>query len=398
MKNIFPALLLLVITKLAVSQNTSFTLPNPETKVVTDNVMYLESATAENILYKSTDQGASIDSLTKFSEITNVYFYDKDNGFVIGNTGELFKTSDGGKSWDTLNLPSGGYEIECFDKNTCLMRSSNNVYKTIDGGENWLSTNHPTVNKIRSIEINSSGKAIFAEYKSNSTNIYTSSDYGDNWTYGGELSISSYSMNFSLMDNGNIISIKPYTNDINISSDNGNSWDTQSISLEEGKYLYSMDDNGKYVVAACTTSSNLILVCSDDYGQSWQINSFSDKIQSLYNVQITPGSVVYTFGHNYDVEPITTGYRSYGNISCFSPSVSSEEVIPAVELVYPNPSTAIFSFNSDFEGNYSVFDISGKKVLSSKELTFDLSNHNAGIYFLHYETNGVTGTQKIIKK
>jgi len=398
MKNIFSALLLLVITKLAVSQNTSFTLPNPETKVVTDNVMYFESATAENILYKSTDQGASIDSLTKFSEITNVYFYDKDNGFVIGNTGELFKTSDGGKSWDTLNLPSGGYEIECFDKNTCLMRSSNNVYKTIDGGENWLSTNHPTVNKIRSIEINSSGKAIFAEYKSNSTNIYTSSDYGDNWTYGGELSISSYSMNFSLMDNGNIISIKPYTNDINVSSDNGNSWDTQSISLEEGKYLYSMDDNGKYVVAACTTSSNLILVCSDDYGQSWQINSFSDKIQSLYNVQITPGNVVYTFGHNYDVEPITTGYRSYGNISCFSPSVSSEEVIPAMELVYPNPSTAIFSFNSDFEGNYSVFDISGKKVLSSKELTFDLSNHNAGIYFLHYETNGVTGTQKIIKK
>lgn len=396
MKNIFSALLLLVITKLAVSQNTSFTLPNWTTEVVTDNVMYLESATVENILYKSTDQGASIDSLTKFSEITNVYFYDKDNGFVIGNTGELFKTSDGGKSWDTLNLPSGGYEIECFDKNTCLMRSSNNVYKTIDGGENWLSTSHPTVNKIRSIEINSSGKAIFAEYKSNSTNIYTSSDYGDNWTYGGELSISSYSMNFSLMDNGNIISIKPYTNDINVSSDNGNSWDTQSISLEEGKYLYSMDDNGKYVVAACTTSSNLILVCSDDYGQSWQINSFSDKIHSLYNVQITPGNVVYTFGDNYDVE--TTGYRSYGNISCFSPSVSSEEVIPAMELVYPNPSTAIFSFNSDFEGNYSVFDISGKKVLSSKELKFDLSNHNAGIYFLHYETNGVTGTQKIIKK
>ena len=159
-----------------------------------------------------------------------------------------------------------------------------------------------------------------------------------------------------------------------------------------------MDDNGKYVIAACTTSTDLILVCSDDYGQSWQINSFSDKIQSLYNVQITPGNVVYTFGDNYDVEPITTGYRSYGNISCFSPSVSREEIIPAMELVYPNPSTAIFSFNSDFEGNYSVFDISGKKVLSSKELTFDLSNHNSGIYFLHYETKGVKSIQKIIKK
>ena len=65
-EKIFFTLSILVITKLGISQNTSFTLPNGTTKVVTDNVMYMEYGT-ENILYKSTDQGALIDSLTKFN-------------------------------------------------------------------------------------------------------------------------------------------------------------------------------------------------------------------------------------------------------------------------------------------------------------------------------------------
>jgi photosystem II stability/assembly factor-like uncharacterized protein len=50
---------------------------------------------------------------------------------------KLFKTTDGGKSWNTLNLPGTITGLEFVDESTGFCVSSNLLYKTKNGGSSW---------------------------------------------------------------------------------------------------------------------------------------------------------------------------------------------------------------------------------------------------------------------
>lgn len=66
-------------------------------------------------------------------------------------------------------------------------------------------------------------------------------------------------------------------------------------------------------------------------------------------------------------------------------------------MVYPNPSTGIFSIKSDTEVQYEVYNAMGKKVRSrQKGQRIDLSLEPKGLYFVNiFDTEG-TWTEKII--
>lgn len=72
--------------------------------------------------------------------------------------------------------------------------------------------------------------------------------------------------------------------------------------------------------------------------------------------------------------------------------------------VYPNPSKAIFYFNSEIYDvtSWAVTDLSGK-IIQSKEQkersgVIDLRNSEPGIYFLKVITPEGVKTQKLIKE
>jgi len=72
-------------------------------------------------------------------------------------------------------------------------------------------------------------------------------------------------------------------------------------------------------------------------------------------------------------------------------------------LIYPNPTKGQLFVESTFNlenAQYSVFDISGKRVLNNKlsSKTIDVSALNSGPYFLQIIDNGLTTTQKFIKE
>ena len=72
-------------------------------------------------------------------------------------------------------------------------------------------------------------------------------------------------------------------------------------------------------------------------------------------------------------------------------------------VIYPNPTKGMLFVESTFNlenAIYSVFDISGKRVLRSKltSKTIDVSALNTGPYFLQIIDNGLTTTQKFIKE
>lgn len=74
----------------------------------------------------------------------------------------------------------------------------------------------------------------------------------------------------------------------------------------------------------------------------------------------------------------------------------------AIFSVSPNPTSEMLNIQSTMNGNYSarLFDTNGKLVWEESDLQGDtqvnVSNFEAGIYFLRVTNNGLTRTQKVI--
>lgn len=84
-------------------------------------------------------------------------------------------------------------------------------------------------------------------------------------------------------------------------------------------------------------------------------------------------------------------------------TLSTESVDETDLILYPNPTKKLLNLNSKYgfqNAIYSVFDISGKRVLNSKlnSNTIDVSELSSGFYILRIMDNGVTKTQKFIKQ
>jgi hypothetical protein len=87
-------------------------------------------------------------------------------------------------------------------------------------------------------------------------------------------------------------------------------------------------------------------------------------------------------------------------------SVSNNEMINSNSIeVFPNPNKGNFTVNSSFDltdCTYQLSDINGKKIsfilnkTNDNEMKFDISNLDAGVYFLSVKSNNGLITKKVI--
>ncbi len=72
--------------------------------------------------------------------------------------------------------------------------------------------------------------------------------------------------------------------------------------------------------------------------------------------------------------------------------------------IYPNPSTGIFTIETEGNFDVTITDISGKVIYSTDKACFvstsqiDLTNHANGIYFIKFQNSEIVKTVKIIKQ
>ena len=74
-------------------------------------------------------------------DYNDVSFRDEDNGFIVGDMGTIFRTSDGGRSWHdySLNRKEDIYQIEFKDQKHGWMIGENGlILESIDGGDSWI--------------------------------------------------------------------------------------------------------------------------------------------------------------------------------------------------------------------------------------------------------------------
>jgi len=115
-------------------------------------------------------------------------------------------------------------------------------------------------------------------------------------------------------------------------------------------------------------------------------------------------------GHTWPGAPVTIGvtnrdFNASIEIWRFFSQYKSNELVSIPEItmeipnVYPNPTTGKVSI--EFDKNMDeiiIMDVSGRTINSSKNLssTTEITIQNAGIYYIHIQSNGMTSVSKII--
>ena len=96
-----------------------------------------------NSLYKSQDQGLNWTAQvtpTPDKQINKIQFVDALNGYykVLGNGYDIYKTSNGGQTWNKITEPSNFISDFYFaDEDTGWASGSNEINETTDGGNSW---------------------------------------------------------------------------------------------------------------------------------------------------------------------------------------------------------------------------------------------------------------------
>ena len=79
--------------------------------------------------------------------LTSIYFVNNDDGWIAGTHGTVFKTTNGGEEWQSLNTNYNGTITKIFfidENNGWAFNTEGTFLITSDGGLNWESQNLST--------------------------------------------------------------------------------------------------------------------------------------------------------------------------------------------------------------------------------------------------------------
>lgn len=148
---------------------------------------------------KSTDGGTTFTDISPSGQgglgewTTPIVISPSDNQTIYIGYSDLYKSTDGGISWN--NISSGvvgstiySIEVSSANPNTIYIASYTNIFKTTDGGANWTNINqtlplsNATITKIVSDPLNANTLCVTLSGYSNGEKVFHSSDGGNSWT------------------------------------------------------------------------------------------------------------------------------------------------------------------------------------------------------------------------
>lgn len=188
-----------------------------------------------DFLLKTTDGGLNWTSIFDIAPFKDFYFPDSLNGWVLtGDERKIYKTTDGGNSWTVLQGYNNGLISSMFllDAKHGWVSTLSKLYKTTDGGISWDSVTISSGFWIKYLAFSNSTTGIMHYEEINypfSMRFYRTTDGGTSWiplpfnTIWGFNRLTYNDPRITLL----------YKNDyhVDISDDNGVSWNTVAVPL-----------------------------------------------------------------------------------------------------------------------------------------------------------------------
>ncbi len=128
-------------------------------------------------------QGASWKKVNPkgLENINALYMFNDSTAIVVGSSGGVLKTKDGGNTWYAidLNTDSEFWDITFVNAKTGFLVGDNLVFRTNDGGETWEVLISADVYYTGVYFLNES----YGWIAGNNNSVWKTSDGGDNWEY-----------------------------------------------------------------------------------------------------------------------------------------------------------------------------------------------------------------------
>ncbi len=352
---------------------------------------------------KTTDGGSTWNSTSLYSmQYNSIIFTDNNTGWLCGDSGRIYKTTNTGSSWSSIN--SGTYKnlmnIRFLNSNTGLIVGfARTILKTTNAGLNWISmiSNIDTLDFLGCELINENNYIVTGTGSA----IYRSTDAGASWI--------PFDMGFV-----NPLWAPDFINDntgwvtgccgmFSKSTDAGASWSPE-IYLSLGNTMYNM----KFInnTTGYMSGDNGFIFRTTDQGASW-LNTSTGTNQILYSFFMANSNTGWACG-NFGTILKTTNGGGPGftiGINPISGEIPKEFLL---EQNYPNPfnpKTIIrFKIKDSRFVTLKIYDINGKEVLTlvngklnpgTYEVDFDGSNLASGVYFYKIVTQSFSDTKKM---
>ncbi|MFT3751616.1 MAG: YCF48-related protein [Paludibacter sp.] len=146
---------------------------------------YIVGGHSDGIILKTIDGGKTWLSTDFQVGLSSIYFINETTGFASGR--KLFRTQDGGETWNEMDLGYFAYgNLNFFDGKSGFLAASNypagnSLLKTTDGGSSWRVVDNLNnimgTHTIGKIQINNDVACLL----SNGATIYTTQDKGITW-------------------------------------------------------------------------------------------------------------------------------------------------------------------------------------------------------------------------
>lgn len=380
------------------------------------NIAYADNntvfAVGDSLLMKSIDAGnnwidllPNIASLTSDKKFFNLYFLNKDTGFIFRNTQSenLFQTTDGGTTWSDISptvLPWGMLDVEFVNQSVgyavggVFMDSS--IARTNDGGQTWTHIPKPSLcDAPMAVHFITDSIGFTGDDE-----IYKTTDAGSTWiltsTSGGWPHSGSYGdrvTNYKFFDNQTGFAIRDDWH-IYKTIDGGITWELTQLpvsGISGGCRDIVFDQNNfGYVVGYGLYQP----FKSSDAGNTWLLDGTYPAWAPATCISISKEHKVIIGTREGDVV-----------LNENSPlSLTATENLVNTNL-YPNPTAGIFYVNTNQRiKSIEVYNLLGASVfrtdpiLNNNSYEINLTNLPKGIYAVKIsdETNSIQ--RKIIKE
>lgn len=331
-------------------------------------------------------------------------FIDKDNSNIFFGTsqfGSLYRSNNGGQSYQGLNPPQGGtgnwvtpFEQDPIE-NGVIYVGYRRIFKSTNRGNTWNPISQTFPGNLDNLKIAPSNSEVL--YASRGIALFRTRDGGaTDWQQvafpGGMInSIAVHPTNPDL-----IAVALASAQRVAVSTDGGDTWENYKKNLPEFSALALIwDDNGK---------NGLYL--GMDYGVYYIDNTFEDW-QPFSN--LLPNVIINELEINAVTGEIYAG--TYGRGLWVSPTVDAtvgvEDQSFATEVkLHPNPASSEVNIivPNRLEAELRLFDVSGKLLKSDHEAvldnqySLDVSNLPSGVYYIKLNSTEGAVVKKLIKQ
>jgi photosystem II stability/assembly factor-like uncharacterized protein len=342
----------------------------------------------DQLFARTTDGGRSWQTLTSASAVglRHLHFVSASTGFAL-RYGELFTTRDGGQNWQTVNAPyfRSVADVYFVDAQVgYLIGEEGYLQKTTDGGSTWVATplnrshyyaiGHPTHVHFRDREVGC--------VQDDEGNIFRTTDGGRTWLW--ERNLGSRAMDYTqggralvlgggagmLVRNVNITTQLPFEGHV-----------LAPLALTDSSALLSatlrhptcLTDSVGFEYTPATSLDFTSARTVEAYPVPWY---GSDSVQAAVPRGLQPATtyrVRLRFKHN--------GVRFYSADTVFTtPALVEPEL-----ATYPNPTTGyarVVTQKSPPATSIEVYSLQGALVRQGRGPGIDLTNLPAGLYLL----------------